>query len=222
MRSIRLLQFIPFALLLATPLAAPLSAQVKPTDGETEAESRARLARRTAGVTVGLWDLRGVEPGAGVDVSTLPIITGFMRKGLDARLALENSVGVWRRVQSTASEEVQSWIIAQTTAIRFFPATDAGATVEPWVMGGAGVSIGIDDRETSGGLLGGAGSSGVQLIPGFSLQAGTGVEWWFSQSLALNAGARFQWTRFLDNFGGERTYQGPSYDLGLTYKFQYR
>ena len=215
----------PAVLVFCLLLSAPLGAQVvKPTNPETEAEAQARLARRAAGLTIGMWDVRGIEPAAGVDVSTMPMFTGFMRKGLDARLALENSIGVWRRVQTTASEEVQSWGVAQTTAIRFFPATDVGAAVEPWVMGGAGISLGIDDRETSGGgLLGGStGSSGIQIVPGFTLQGGTGVEWWFSQSLALNVGARYQWTRFLQDFGGERTYQGPSYDLGLTYKFQYR
>jgi hypothetical protein len=191
------------------------------------------MARRAGGLTVGHWELRGVEPGATVDVSTMPILSGYLRKGLDLRLALENGIGVWRRVQSTeatggiggtAAEEVQSWVIAQTTAIRFYPMTDAGSTIEPWLLGGAGFTLGIDDRETDGGgVLGGSsGGSGVFMVPGVSLQAGTGVEWWFGESLALNAGARYQWTRFFQEFGGERTYQGPTIDLGLTYKFRYR
>ncbi len=214
-------------------LAGPLGAQVRDPAPESREEAEARMARRAAGLTVGHWDLRGIEPAATVEVSTLPMFYGFMRKGLDARLALENGIGVWRRVQSTeatggiggtAAEEVQSWVIAQTTALRFFPATDAGASVEPWVLGGVGFTIGIDDRETDGGgVLGGAaGGSGIQMVPGVSLQGGTGVEWWFGSTLALNVGARYQWTRFFENFGGERTYQGPSYDLGLVYKFRYR
>lgn len=225
------------ALLLAVPIAlgtAPLAAQDSTrSTSESEAESRARLARRTAGLTIGPWQLRGVEEPSGVDVSTMPMISGFMRKGLDARLALENGIGVWRRVQrvpatggigGTPGEEVQSWVIAQTTAIRFFPGTDAGAAVEPWLLGGAGFSFGIDDRDTQGGgLLGGStGATGIVLIPGFSLQGGAGVEWWFSDALAINASAKFQWTRFFQEFGGERTYQGPAYELGMTYKFQYR
>jgi hypothetical protein len=213
---------------------APMLAQDSTrSNAESEVESRARLARRAAGLSVGPWQLRGVDAPSGVDVSELPLISGFMRKGLDARLALENGVSVWRRVQTspatggiggTPGEEVQSWVIAQTTAIRFYPATDAGATVEPWILGGAGFSFGIDDRDTQGGgLLGGStGSSGLVLIPGFSLQGGAGVEWWFSDALAMNVSARFQWTRFFQEFGGERTYQGPAYELGMTYKFQYR
>jgi hypothetical protein len=217
---------------LISCVTIPLAAQDSTKTPETEAESRARIARRAAGLTVGTWELRGLEPDPSIDVSTMPLITGFLRKGLDARLALENSVGVWRRVQKieetggiggTPGEEVQSWVIAQTTALRFFPVTDAGSRFEPWVLGGAGITIGVDDRQTDGGgLLGGAaGGSGVAMVPGFSLQGGAGVEWWFSTSFALNAGARYQWTRFLQDFGGERTYQGPAYELGLTYKFRY-
>jgi len=222
------------ALLLALSLtASEMSAQDSTRSEESGAETRARLARKAAGIVVGPWELRGVEPPAGVEASTLPMFSFFLRKGLDARLALENGLGVWRRVQEipatggiggTPGEEVQSWVVAQTTAVRFFPATDAGATLEPWLLGGAGFTLGIDDRETSGGgVLGGSsGAAGVVIVPGVSLQGGAGAEWWFSESLALNVGARYQWTRFLEDFGGERTYQGPAYEAGLTYKFRYR
>lgn len=227
------------ALLAGLVLAAalrPAAAQVapdRPRDPETEAEARARLARRGAGITVGSWDLRGIDVPSGVDVSTMPMISAWFRKGLDARLALENGIGVWRRVQrtpatggigGTAAEEVQSWVIAQTTAVRFFPWTDAGARFEPWVLGGAGFTIGIDDRETDGGgILGGAaGGDGVAFVPAVSLQGGAGAEWMLGESFGLTAGARYQWTRFFQDFGGERTYQGPVYEVGVTYKFRYR
>lgn len=227
---IRLTAVLTLALSLT---AGQLMAQDSTKTNETSAETRARLARSAAGIVVGPWDLRGIEPPSGVQVSTLPMFTFFLRKGLDARLALENGVSVWRRVQETPAtggfggspaEEVQSWVVAQTTAVRFFPATDAGAKVEPWLLGGAGFTLGIDDRETSGGgVLGGSsGGAGVAIVPGVSLQGGAGVEWWFSETLALNVGARYQWTRFLQDFGGERTYQGPAYEVGFTYKFRYR
>ena len=227
---IRLTAALTLALCLT---AGHLVAQDSTKSNETSAETRARLARSGAGIVVGPWDLRGIEPPSGVEASTLPMFTFFMRKGLDARLALENGIGIWRRVQEipptgglggTPGEEVQSWVMAQTTAVRFFPATDAGATFEPWLLGGAGFTLGIDDRETSGGgVLGGSsGAAGVAIVPGVSLQGGAGAEWWFSESLALNVGARYQWTRFLQDFGGERTYQGPAYEAGLTYKFRYR
>lgn len=219
-------------LLLAAPDIAAQVSQATPPP-ESEQETRARLARRTAGLTVGHWELRGIEAPSGVDVSTMPYFYGFLRKGLDARLSLENGIGVWRRVQNipasgglggTPEEEVQSWVIAQTTALRFYPFTDAGARFEPWVLGAGGLTLGIDDRETDGGgVLGGAtGGAGVAIVPGISLQGGVGAEWWFSESFALNVGARYQWTRFLEDFGGERTYQGPIAELGLTYKFRYQ
>lgn len=225
---------LPFVVLVLALAAAPAAAQqgTKP-DSLTEAETRARLARKGMGLTVGQWDLRGVEPPSGVEVSTLPMISGWMRKGLDQRLALENGIGVWRREQrippsggigGTAGETVQSWVVAQTTSLRFFPFTDAGARVEPYVSGGAGITLGIDDRETEGGgVLGGAtGASGVAIVPGFSLQGGAGVELRLGESFGLTAGARYQWTRFLQDFGGERTYQGPVYEAGFTYRFRYR
>lgn len=236
-RRLTLLSTITMLAVLATLPAAGLSAQVpggdRKPDAESEAEARARMARRGAGLTVGEWDLRGIETPAGVEVSTLPLFSGWLRKGLDARLAMENGIGVWRRVQTvpptggiggTPGEEVQSWVVAQTTAIRFFPFTDAGARFEPWVLGGAGLTIGIDDRETEGGgILGGsAGGSGVAFVPGVSLQGGAGVEWFFAESFGLTGGARYQWTRFFQDFGGERTYQGLIYEVGLSYKFRYR
>lgn len=232
-RSMRFLTMLTIAALATSTVAPAAGAQDSTRNAESAAETRARLARRAAGLTVGPWDLRGIEAPSGVEVSTLPLVSGFVRKGLDARLALENGIGIWRRVQSVAptggiggtpGEEVQSWVVAQTTAVRFYPATDAGATFEPWILGGAGFTLGIDDRETDGGgLLGGsAGGSGVAIVPGVSLQGGLGAEWWFSESLALNVGGRYQWTRFLEDFGGERTYQGPIVEAGLTYKFRYR
>lgn len=227
------IQLTAASILFLSLTAGQLTAQDSTQAKLTAAETRARLARSAAGMMVGPWELRGIEPPSGVNVSTLPMFSFFLRKGLDARLALENGLSVWRRVQEnpatggfggTSAEEVQSWVVAQTTAVRFFPITDAGATFEPWVLGGAGFTLGIDDRETSGGgVLGGSsGATGVAIVPGVSLQGGAGAEWWFSESLALNAGARYQWTRFLQDFGGERTYQGPAYEVGLTYKFRYR
>jgi hypothetical protein len=190
------------------------------------------MALRGAGLTAGTWDLRGVEPPSGVEVSTMPMISGWFRKGLDRHLALENGIGVWRRVQTTPptgglggspGEEVQSWVIAQTTAVRLFPFTGPGARLEPFVIGGAGVTLGIDDRETNGGgILGGAaGATGVAIVPGFSLQGGLGTELRLGASFGLTVGGRYQWTRFLQDFGGERTYQGPVLEAGFTYRFRY-
>lgn len=224
----------PMSLFLAASLvvAVPLSAQVVKRDSLTEAEVRAQQARKGIVLTVGTWDLRGIEPPATVEVSTMPMISGYFRKGLDKRIAMENGIGVWRRVQTipptgglggSPGEEVQSWVVAQTTALRMYPFTDAGAMFEPWLLGGAGVTLGIDDRETEGGgVLGGAsGATGVAIVPGFTLQGGAGIELHLGESFGLIGGARYQWTRFLQDFGGERTYQGPIYEAGFSYKFRY-
>jgi hypothetical protein len=225
---------IALGLVTLTFAAGTATAQTRrdSVSGESAAETKVRLARKGAGLTAGSWQLRGIEPPATVEVSTMPMISGWLRKGLDARLALETGISVWRRVQTippsggiggTAGEEVQSWIIAQTSAIRFFPFTDAGETLEPYFLGGAGFTLGIDDRNTEGGgVLGGAtGGSGVVMVPAVSLQGGTGAEYRFGESFGLNIGAKYQWTRFFQEFGGERTYQGPVFEVGLAYKFRY-
>lgn len=216
----------------ASNAAAQLTPQKPQPSPESEAETRARLARRGAGLTVGNWDVRGLEPPDGVSVSNTPLFSAWVRKGLDKRIALENGLSLWRRQQNlpasggiggSPAEQVQSWIFAQTTAVRFFPFTDAGARFEPFVLAGAGFSLGVDDRQTeSGGVLGGAtGRDGLQFVPGFSAQAAAGAEFMLGESFGVTGGTRYQWTRFFQEFGGERTYQGPVYEAGLTYKFRY-
>ena len=59
------------------------------------------------------------------------------------------------------------------------------------------------------------------IIPAVALQGGLGTEWRFGESFGLSLGARYQWTRFFEEFGGERTYQGPNFEAGFFYKFRY-
>ena len=52
--------------------ATPVAAQRDTTDRETresDAEAAARMARRGAGITVGQWDLRGIEAPADVPLA---------------------------------------------------------------------------------------------------------------------------------------------------------
>lgn len=212
-------------LLLA--FASTLGAQqVEPSD----AESRARLERRGAGIRVGLWDVRGLREVTDATYSETPLFEGYFQHGLDRHLALQNSIGVWRRSQEieesglggTSRESVQSYIVPMFTALRFFPVTGPEQPFEPFVEGGAGISLGIDDREaTSGGLLGIGGGDGIAMVIGFGFKLGLGAEWRFSRALGLTAGGRYQWVRFLDDVGGERTYRGFGAEVGLAYRFQY-
>jgi hypothetical protein len=198
---------------------------------ESQTEEQARLARRGAGIRVGLWDVRGLAEVTSAEYSETPLFEGYLQHGLDRHLAMQNSIGFWRRTQEiessgglggTTQESVKSYVVPQFTSIRFFPVSGPDQMLEPYLEGGAGISLGIDDRSTSsGGLLGVGGGSGVVIVIGFGFKLGVGAEWRFSDALGLSGGGRYQWMRFLEDLGGARTYRGFAGEVGITYRFQY-
>jgi hypothetical protein len=215
--------------LVASVLAAGAAAQA-----DTIAEQRAKAMRRGAGLRVGVWDVRGLREVSGARVSETPLIEGYFQKGLDLHLVLENTVGVYRREQrltrdaggiggGTVEEKVAAYVVPQFTSLKVYPFTRPEQRFEPYVLGGAGVTIGIDDRENSGtgGLLGGGGESGTGFVAGFGLKGGLGIELRFSEAFGAAVGGRYQWVRFFGELAGERTYRGLGADVGLTYRFQY-
>lgn len=217
---------------MAVLALAPLRADAQARTPESELERDARLARRGAGLRGGIWDVRGLTETSGVSYSRTPAFEGFFQKGLDKHLAWENSVGFWRRTQripgsgglgGTSEQHVDVYVVPTFTALKLFPFTAPANRVEPYFEGGAGFGLGIEDRQTSGtgGLLGGGGSSGTQIVPGFGFKGGTGVDFRFSRAFGVTFGARYQWMRFFQELGSERTYGGLGYDLGLIYRFQY-
>jgi hypothetical protein len=200
---------------------------------DTLAERRAKEMRRGAGVRVGVWDVRGLGEVSGARVSESPLFEGYFQKGLDLHLALENTVAVYRREQritrpggiggGTVEEKVAAYVVPQFTSVKLYPFTRPEQRFEPYISGGAGLTIGIDDRENSesGGLLGGGGDSGTGFVAGFGLKGGVGMELRFSEAFGAAAGGRYQWVRFFGELAGERTYRGLGADVGLTYRFQY-
>jgi opacity protein-like surface antigen len=215
--------------LALTAAGRPLRAQ-HAQQPESDVERNARLARRGAGLHVGTWDVRGLSEPDGVSTSSMPLVDGYFRKGLDQHLALETTVGLWRRTQTVrqsggvlgggGEDRVTSYIVPQFTSLMLFPFTQPSQRVEPYLSGGAGLALGIDDRQTTaGGLFGG--ESGTAMTAGFGFQTGTGVEWRLSKAFGLTAGARYQWIRFLQDLGGDRTFRGFGLDGGVTYRFQY-
>lgn len=200
---------------------------------DTLAERRAKEMRRGAGVRVGVWDVRGLGEVSGARVSESPLFEGYFQKGLDLHLALENTVGVYRREQritrsgglggGTVEEKVAAYVVPQFTSVKLYPFTRPEQQFEPYISGGAGLTIGIDDRENSGSgsLLGGGGESGTGFVAGFGLKGGLGIELRFSEAFGAAVGGRYQWVRFFGELAGERTYRGLGADVGLTYRFQY-
>ena len=217
------------ALLLALPFFAPdIGAQQ-----ESDDERRARLERRGAGVSAGVWSVRGLAEIDDVDYTSSPAIEAFFAKGLDLHLAIENTLGLWVRTQrsvssdglgGTSTETIRSYIVPQFTSLKFYPVSRPADRVQPFLGAGAGFAIAIDDRETEGsggGLLGGIAPSGIAMVPGFGFKAQVGTEI-RGKALGLGISAKYQWVRFFQEVGGEQTYGGPGMDIGFVYRFQYR
>src|ERR671914_1803135 len=124
---------------------------------DTLTEQRVKAMRRGAGLRVGMWDVRGLAQVSGARVNESPLFEGYFQKGLDLHLALENTVGVYRREQrltrpggiggGTVEEKVAAYVIPQFTSLKFYPFTRPEQRFEPYLSGGAGGTIGVDDRE---------------------------------------------------------------------------
>ena len=198
------------------------------TSGDTAAKNpdvvkHAQLARRGGGLRVGPWHLNGQQDPAGSVSSTIPSFEGYVRTGLDLHLVLENSVGVWRQRQSVSASggllgssgsATDAYIIPQFTSIVFYPMTAPNDRVEPFLRGGIGFALGVQDPQSGGGS--------ISFTPGFGLTTGLGVEWRMTDALGLAVSTRYQWIRFFQEFGPQQTYQGPVVEGGITYRFQYR
>jgi hypothetical protein len=222
--------------LLAPTARAQATARPVPRDSVTasrDPERTARVARRAGGVRVGTWDVRGLTTPSGAVVATTPAFEGYVRRGLDLHLAVEHSVGVWRRTQrvtqtstgplggtTQSTSTLESYVIPQYTSIAFFPITRPEHRVEPYVKAGAGFALGVDDRSGSGGGL--FSSPGTSIVPGYGVTGGGGVEWRLTDALGFAAAGRYQWIRFFQELSSRRTFEGFGAEIGVTYRFQYR
>ena len=211
---------------LAT-LSISAHAQAKiPTDSiskSAELEHSVQAERRGGGIRVGQWHMNGQQLPSGVSASSTPEFEGYVRKGLDLHVLLENSVGVWRQRLNTSAgggllgggaSSTDNYIIPQFTSVLFYPVTKPNDRLEPYVRGGLGFALGVQDPQ--------GGSGGISLTPGFGVTGGLGVEWRATEALGLAVSGRYQWIRFFQDFGGLQTYQGPAIEAGVTYRFQYR
>lgn len=219
------------AMLAPTILILAFAAdEVRAQQPESSIEERARLQRRGASLRVGHWGVRGLTDVAGSETSRTPVLEGSFAHGLDRHLALESSVGVWRRRQETQSsgglggestERLDSWVVPMFSALTFYPVTGPQSRIEPYLEGGVGLAIGVEDRQTTTTGLFGSEGSGISFGAGFGFKGGAGVDVRFTPALALSFGSRYQWVRFLEDLGGERIYRGFAADVGLRYRFQY-
>jgi hypothetical protein len=200
----------------------PGSAQARP---ESEVEVAARLARQSAGLAVGVWRVQDLAR-TGVTASAWPLIEGHFQRGLDRHLAVESSVGLWRRQETetasglggTTTNTRTTYIVPLLTGLRFYP-TPPGTRLEPVIGAAVGFALGIEDGAATGGLLGG--SSGTRMETGLGVRGAGGVEYALGGAFGVSAGAGYQWFRFGSAVGPTDTYGGVRVTAGLTYRFQY-
>jgi opacity protein-like surface antigen len=208
-------------------LPAALTAQSDSTTRRDSIEARERLVKRMrqgAGLRVGSWQVRGLSSVSGSS-SSLPAFEGYWQKGLDRHLVIETSAGLWSRAQrssSTGAASSNSYVVPLLTSLKLYPATGPGAALEPFVTAGVGFTLGIDDgNAATGGIVGGGGGGGTMLIPGIGLKAGGGVEYHIGPAFGIVMQAGYQYVRFFQEVGSERTYKGLQMFGGVTYRFQF-
>jgi hypothetical protein len=213
------------AALVAAITFAPLAAQTTP---ESEQEREARLARSGAGLRVGFWNVANLREAENATTSTWPYIEGYFQRGLDRHLAIESSIGLYRRQEriegtsgplGTAPSTTTAYIVPLLTSVKFYPFTQPGAALEPHVLAGVGFALGIEDQEGgSGGLLR---SPGTVVVTGFGARGGAGLDIRLGDTFGFSAGAGYQWIRFSDPVGGLETYAGPTFTTVLTYRLRF-
>lgn len=222
----------PIISLVAVALAgspAGLAAQDRsrePNDSISQREREVRRARGGAGLRVGAWAVSDLATPSGAQASTWPAFEVYWQKGMDRHLVLETGFGLWRRAQTSSgasgNEEIGSYVIPMMTMVKLYPMTGPEARFEPLLTAGAGFTLGVDDRETvSGGLLGGGASGGTVMVLGIGLKGGAGFEYHLSRAFGFQAVGGYQYIRFFEQVGGERTYAGPVAGVGFAYRFQY-
>jgi hypothetical protein len=186
-------------------------------------ERQVQRARNGAGLRFGAWENPAPSP-SGAQVSSTPAFEGYWQRGMDRHLVLETGIGVWVRSMRDAStgDRIGTYVVPMTTTLKMYPFTGPESGVEPYLAAGAGFTLGVDDRETSGGgLLGATGSSGTFMTLGFTARGGSGVEFHLNRAFGLQVGAGYQYTKMFEEIGGQRTFKGPQIGGGLTYRFQF-
>ena len=176
-------------------------------------------SRRGAGIRVGAWNVK--DPGAEITTySHGPQVEAYFQRGLDARFALESTVGVWRRTSRTIEAVTGNIVTSNTyvlplfTALKIFPVTRPDQALEPFILAGGGFALGIDD--VSENAIGGGGTS---IATGFGTRVGAGLEYHLNDVFGLMVSGRYQLIGYGEDLGGAETYKGFGFEGGLTYRF---
>jgi len=213
---------ILFALLLQPATSMAQSPKEMLGDSISVREAEVKRQRRAAGLRSGTWRVSGLTELSGATYSTIPAFEGYLQRGLDRHLVIETSAGFWYRTARNTSTggRSNSYVIPMMTSLKLYPATGPEDNLEPFVSAGVGFTLGIDDRDDSGGVLGGT-TGGTALLLGLGAKGGAGIEYRLGPAFGLTLGGGYQYVRFFEQVGGERTYRGLQAFGGLTYRFQF-
>lgn len=186
-------------LLAALPLWIALSASAGVAQAHQQPEkSDPRVERRAAGLRAGDW-------------RSLPYGEIYFQRGLAARVALENSAGVWQRREG----DWRSYVIPLLTSLKIYPIKLA-KRIEPFVAGGIGFALGIDKESTH--AIGGGGTS---FLTGLGLKTAAGVEYHAVGALSFQAGGHYLYMHFNDKLAGRQAFEGLGAEAGISYRFTF-
>lgn len=187
--------------------------------------------RGGAGLRVGNWQVRGlVAPANGSSWESVAV-EGWLQKGMDRNLVVETTLGFWQRNQTTSEpgsfgsqvdRELQTYLVPMLTALKLYPVTRNSTPIEPYLLAGVGLALGIDrEQVTSTDALVPSGDN-TAIRTGLGIQTGAGVEWNPGGQFGLAVGGRYQWASFSEAVGGKGLYRGPGLTAGITYRFRYQ
>jgi opacity protein-like surface antigen len=174
-------------------------------------------ARGGAGLRVGVWNVN--EPGTpGTTYVQTPHAQVYFQRGLDEHIALESSIGVWRRtatrIELSGNEvETHTYIFPLFTALRVYALTTLENRIEPFITGGIGFALGIDDVGENA-----IGGGGTTIVTGFGFQGGAGLDVHITNTFGVQASARYTWLNFGEPLGGSELYKGFGFEGGITYR----
>jgi hypothetical protein len=209
------------ALLLLATGAAPSAAG-------TVGDLVANPIRGGAGLRVGSWNVLDLESPANGSSWESVAVEGWFQKGLDRNLVLENTLGFWQRNLTTTESgslgeqtdrERQVYLVPTMTAVKLYPVTSNPTPLEPYLLAGVGLALGIEREQVSSTDPLVATGSSTRMQAGLGIQTGGGVEWRSGGPFGLAVGGRYQWATFSESVGGRGLYRGPGFMAGVTYRF---
>lgn len=202
-------------LLAALALAAPRAVVAQAPEAERD------VGRRGGGVLVGSWKVsnpdivRTVQPSYRRSV----MVQAYFRRGLTEHVALENSVSVWRRMSERPSAlgstiTTRTYIVPLLTSLRVYPITRTYHRFEPYLTGGAGLAVGVQQQSENA-----PGGGGRNIATGFGVKAGAGVEIHAYRRFSIMLGGHVQGVRFGEQLDEQEGFGGRGLEGGLNYRF---